>query len=205
MYFLLQLDHTNIVKFVGICYKPKNPQPILVTEEVTSTLLYHMDKVKTLQITEQYRFSCGVSEGLAHLHDLKIAHLNLFTKSILLTDNLTVKIGNFEYACYFLDDKVASSSSSVVPGGTSFSPWKFRDDPAIFDYLPALYYKRSYDSVDIYSFGCVVYNIFTYNQPEKGVAPEVTGTSIPAVENLVNDCVNGKLENMQAVYSAMKM
>ena len=198
-----QLNHPNIIKFIGVYHKPKNPQLILVTEEVTSNLLYHLDKVETLQDLEKFKFSCDVSDGLAYLHRERLAHLNLCTKSILLTENLVVKIANFEYASYFLDQPMASSSSSQSTG-TKFDPWGFRHDDCVFSFLPAKRYNRhSYESVDIYSFGCVVFNIFTLKQPTAEIKSRMEEISVPGIGNLVSDCINGKKESMQEVSSAI--
>ena len=207
IYFLSKLSHMNIVKFIGVHFKQNYPQqPILVTEEVTSNLMYHLDKVNTLEESEKFKFSRGVSEGMVYLHSLRIAHLNLSTKSIFLTDNLTVKITNFEYAMYFskADDNEASSSSSIPPGGKSHNPWKFRDDQSVFKFLPQKYFKRTYDSSDIYSFGCVVFNIFTLKQPPQQIASHTTEISVPGVQCLVNDCLWGKLDSMQEVNETLK-
>ena len=206
--FLSKLEHINIVKFVGIYFKPKNPQPILVTEEVTSNLLYHLDKVKTLENAKKCKFSCGVSDGLAYLHSRRIAHLNLYTKSILLTDSLIVKIANFEYASYFLNDSVEVSSSSSVPQpDESFNPWDFRDDPLVYSFLPEKYFKRTYDSLDIYSFGCVVFNIFTLRQPTVQIKSQVEEISIliPGVGALINDCIQGSYKTMEDVSSVLNV
>ena len=203
--FLSKLSHTNIVKFKGVHYKPNNPQPILVTEEVTSNLLYHLDKVKTLEESEKFKFSCGVSEGLTYLHKQCIAHLNLSTKSIFLTDSLVVKIADFEYAVYFQsEDTVTSSSSSALPTNKSFSPWEFRDDPSVFIFLPQDYEKYTHDSLDIYSFGCVAFNIFTHKQPTQQIKSQAAEITISGVQSLVSDCVLGKLRSMQEVNEALK-
>ena len=148
---LSQLEHTNIIKFIGVYYKPNDPQPILVTEEVTLNLLYHLDKVETLEDSDKFKFSCGVSEGLAYLHGQRLAHLNLCTKSILLTESLVIKIANFEYAHDFPDLKfeTVTSSSSSGPTGAKFNPWGYRHDDYVYRFLPAHYQEHSYDSVDI--------------------------------------------------------
>ena len=202
---LSKLDHKNIIKFVGVYCKPKNPQPILVSEEVTSNLLCHLDKVDTLENSEKFKFSCGVSDGLAYLHSQRLAHLNLCTKSILLTESLEIKIANFEYASYFLDESVASSSSSG-PTRVKFDPWElFRYDDSVSNFLPPQYHKRTYDSVDIYSFGCVVFNIFTLKQPTMEIKSRLEEISVAGVGNLVSKCLCGQIESMQEVNSALNM
>ena len=200
---LSQLEHTNIVKFIGICYKPKNPQPILVTEEITSNLLYHLDKVKALQDSEKFEYSCGVSDGLAYLHSQRLAHLNLCTKSIFLTESLVVKITNFEYASYFSDHTTTSSSSSE-PTVAKFDPWESRYDDCMVNFLPPDRYNMfTYDSLDIYSFGCVVFNIFTLEQPTAQIKSQLEEITVPKVGNLVSKCLLGELESMQEINAAM--
>ena len=201
---LSQLEHTNIIKFIGIYYKPKDPQPILVTEEVTSNLLYHLDKVEILEDSDKFKFSYAMSEGLAYLHSQRLAHLNLCTKSILLTESLVIKIANFEYANYFLDETIASSSSSG-PRGAKFNPWEFRHDDSVYNFLPANYHEYRYDSVDIYSFGCVVFNIFTLKQPTIEIKSRLEEISVPGVGNLVRKCLLSQIESMQEVSAAMNM
>ena len=209
--FLSKLNHINIVKLIGVHMKPNNPLPIsvLVTEEVTSNLLCHLDKVETLKESEKFVFSCGVSEGLAYLHKQNIAHLNLSTKSIFLTSSLIVKIANFEYAMYFTksnDNTVtSSSSSSASPGGKSFNPMEFRDDQSVFNFFPPNFFSsHPYDVVDIYSFGCVVFNIFTLKLPTPQIDSQATEIPVLGVQTLVNKCVSGKLERMQEVNEALK-
>ena len=196
------LEHPNIIKFIGIYNKPKNPQPILVTEEITSNLLYHLDKVETLQDTEKFKFSCAVSDGLAYLHSQRLAHLNLCTKSIFLTESLVVKITDFEYASYFSNQSTISSSSSG-PTSAKFDPWIFRHDNRMFGFLPAEYSRFTYDSLDIYSFGCVVFNIFTHKPPTAEIKSRIEEISVPGVGNLVSECLHGKKESMQVVSSAI--
>ena len=207
IYFLSKLSHTNIIKLIGVYFKQGYPQqPILVTEEVTSNLMYHLDKVKALEESEKFKFSCSVSEGMAYLHSQSIAHLNLSTKSIFLTDGLVVKITNFEYAMSFSksDGNVASSSSSVPPGGKSFSPWEFRDDWSIFTFLPHDYQQYTFDLLDIYSFGCVVFNMFTHKRPTQQIKSQAAEITISGVQSLVIDCVSEKPKTMEAINEAMK-
>ena len=186
------------MRFIGIYCRPNNPQPILVTEEVTLNLLCYLDKVE-MQESEKYRFSCGVGDGLAYLHRQKIAHLNLYTKSIFVTDNLTVKIANFEYASYFDQNATSSSSASLVADS-----FKFRDK-TVFNFLPQDYLDRRCDLVDIYSFGCVVFNIFTCKQPTPQIKSQTAEISIAEVGALVEDCLHGKKESMQEIFAALNV
>ena len=204
---LKQLSHRNIIGFVGVYYNQKDLQqfPILVTDEVTSNLLYHLDKVETLQDSEKFKFSCGVSDGLAYLHHQQLAHLNLYTKSIWLTEDHFIKIADLEYACYF-NEVSASPSSSVQTRGNPRDPWKFRGDDCVFKFLPEDCRDDkiwSYDAVDIYSFGCVVINIFTLKQPTIEKESQVKEISIQSIESIVMGCITKEVKSMQEVNETM--
>ena len=198
------MGNTNVIKFVGIYYK-NDLEPILVTEEFTSNLLYYLDNVETLLDSEKVKFSCGVSNGLTYLHSQQLAHLNLYTKSILLTKNFVIKIANFEYACYW--DK-ESASSSVPAAANPTNVWEFRDDSLVYTFLPENHQDDqiwSYDAVDIYSFGCVVINIFTLKEPAVELESQVKEISIPSIKSIVINCINKKVESMQKVDQALSV
>ena len=205
---LVKLSHKNVIKFVGIYCNQKDLQrfPILVTNEVTSNLLNHLNKVETLQDSEKIKFSCGVSDGLAYLHRQQLAHLNLYTRSIQLTEHLEVKIANFEYACYW--DKTSASSSSVPTRGNPRDPWGFRDDNCVFKFLPEDCRDDkcwSYDAVDIYSFGCIVINIFTLKQPTEEKESQAEEISIQNIKSIVINCITKKTKSMQDVNETLNM
>ena len=201
---LLKLEHINVIEFVGIYQGQKDIQqfPVLVTEEVAKNLLYHLEDAETLQDSEKLRLSCGVSNGLSYLHSQQLAHLNLFTKSIRLTEDHVIKISNFEYACYWDKPSASASSSSVTTKANPGDPWKFRENDYVINFLPKDYQDDkiwSYDAVDIYSFGCVVINIFTLKQPTVEKESQVKEISIQSVKSIVMDCINKKVESMQKV------
>ena len=164
------LNGENIVNSIGIYFRPNSSLPILITEKTEFSLLQHIEASQNqcLQTSESYELLSGICNGLKYLHDAKIVHLNLSTKSVLLTDKLIPKISNFEYAIFLNPPKdFTKFSEDELLLITS------RDDLFSFHFLPPDYIeflhgcnrcKRAHidESIDVYSFACVMLNMFTH-------------------------------------------
>lgn len=163
------LKGRNIIKFIGIYFTPNSSLPILVTEKIEFSLLQHIETSpdRSLQIAENYQLLCDINKGLSYLHSAKVVHLNLSTKSVLLTDKLIPKISNFEYAEYLHTPKDSASLSE-----DDLLLMRSRDDHFAFHFLPPQFLKllqeknhckgsQINESTDVYSFGCVMLNMFT--------------------------------------------
>ena len=75
----------------------------------------------------------------------------------------------------------------------------------VFYFLPEDYEARSYKLTDIYSFGCVVFNIFTLKQPMPNGKLQTAEISIQDVKSLVEQCLSGEIESMGEVTAALSM
>ena len=105
-----------------------------------------------------------LSVGLSYLHHKKILHRDIKTKNIFIKNNLTVKIGDFGIA------KILNSTSSYAHTfiGTPYyiSPELCKDQP----------YN---DKSDVWSLGCVLYELCTLNHPFEG------GTQVEIYEKIM--------------------
>ena len=105
-----------------------------------------------------------LSLGLNYLHQKKILHRDIKTKNIFIKNNLTVKIGDFGIA------KILNSTSSYAHTfiGTPYyiSPELCKDQP----------YN---DKSDVWSLGCVLYELCTLNHPFEG------GTQVEIYEKIM--------------------
>ena len=159
----------NVIKFLGIHFIPNSSLPILVTEKIEFSLLQHIEtsQDQCLQIAKSYGLLYDICKGLSYLHSAKVVHLNLSTKSILLTDKLVPKISNFEYATYLCASKNSASLSE-----DDLLLMRSRDDLFTFNFLPPRFFEllqeenhhkgaQINESIDVYSFGCVMLNMFT--------------------------------------------
>ena len=164
------LNGENIINSIGIYFRPNSLLPILITEKTEFSLLQHIEASQSqcLQTSESYELLSGICSGLKYLHDAKIVHLNLSTKSVLLTDKLIPKISNFEYAIFLHPPKdFTKFSEDELLLITS------RDDLFSFHFLPPDYIEilqvcnhcegaHVDESIDMYSFACVMLNMFTH-------------------------------------------
>lgn len=164
------LNGQNILKFIGIYFRPNSSLPILVTEKIEFSLLQYIETShnQCLQIiSENCKLLSNICSGLNYLLNAKIVHLNLSTKSVLLTDRLIPKISNFEYAMHIHPPKDFATLSE-----DDLLFIKSRDDRFVFQFLPTDYLdvlqkqnngkQRHVEFIDVYSFGCVILNMFTH-------------------------------------------
>lgn len=104
---------------------------------------------------EIWRITYQIVRGLKVLHDMNILHRDIKSANVFLTKDGTVKIGDLNIA------KVMESKLSHTQTGTPYyiSPEIWRDEP--------------YDcKCDIWSLGCVVYELATLNPPFRGDSME---------------------------------
>ena len=160
-----KLEHDNIVPFWGIYYKqfPSTAVvlPVLVMEKLEYSLrsyteTTHKGVLSDVKITE---ILCDVARGLVYLHEgcsEPLAHRDLSSNNILLTSTFHAKIADFGLA-RVLDRPGGWNSSAKLsmPGTPAFMP------PEVFE-IP----RRYTTAVDIFSFGCVIIHLVTWEWPE---------------------------------------
>ena len=156
--YLRNLQHSNILHFVEIQY---GSIPLLVTEEIRCSLFDYLETAIYLEEKEKIHIAYEVICGLSYLHEnSRIAHLNLTTKSIVITAaRKVVKISNFEYARSFdILETVLSPENDLLR--------ELRDEACVFDFLPKNYLHCCGGSADIFSFGCILLNLYSLQWPK---------------------------------------
>ncbi|XP_041920397.1 serine/threonine-protein kinase Nek3 isoform X2 [Alosa sapidissima] len=88
--------------------------------------------------------------GAKHIHDKRVLHRDLKSKNIFLTDNGTVKLGDFGSACLL---------SSAEGCAQTYVGTPYYVSPEIWDSKP--YNNKS----DVWSLGCVLYELCTLKHP----------------------------------------
>ncbi|KAK6296344.1 hypothetical protein J4Q44_G00324860 [Coregonus suidteri] len=88
--------------------------------------------------------------GTKHIHDKRVLHRDLKSKNIFLTENGTVKLGDFGSACVLNSAKAFAHAYVGTPYYVS---------PEIWDSKP--YNNKS----DVWSLGCVLYELCTLRHP----------------------------------------
>ena len=104
-----------------------------------------------MEITEEtiWKYICQILVGLKKLHDLKIIHRDIKSANLFLSNNFEIlKLGDLGIA------KLAKQGFGETQVGTPY-------------YLaPEIWKNNLYDyRCDIYSFGCVVYEMCSLRVP----------------------------------------
>nr|XP_015099373.2 tyrosine-protein kinase Srms [Vicugna pacos] len=106
-------------------------------------------------------FACQVAEGMSFLQERRIVHRDLAARNVLVGDDLACKVADFGLARLLKDDIYSPSSGSKIP-----VKWTA---PEAAHYC--LYSQKS----DVWSFGVLLYEVFTYGQcPYEGMSNQET-------------------------------
>ena len=159
-YHCKNLDHPNIVRFIGVYYFPDgDPQsflPVMVMELMDTSLT---DYVKTPNISMKLKVSVlrDISQGLKFLHcrSSPVIHRDLSPNNILLTRDSVAKISDLGVA-------------KVVKAGTKSTNSKLTKAPGTTDFMPpeALDDNPTYSTgLDIFSYGGLTLHVVNQEWP----------------------------------------
>ncbi len=151
-----KLRHPHIVQFLGVCYIPGAPLPVLLMEKLLTSLDNLLETNPNIPIYLKLHFLMGTSRGLVYLHSHTppIAHHDLSARNILVDNGLNAKITDFG----------VSRIVNIRPGQL---PTTMTDMPGTGVYMPPEAGEeegvtRYNTGIDIFSFGVV--SLFTLTQ-----------------------------------------
>ncbi|XP_078140400.1 serine/threonine-protein kinase Nek3 [Centroberyx gerrardi] len=115
-------------------------------------LLQRIRQQKTIlfSVDDILKWFAQMCTGTKHIHDKRVLHRDLKAKNIFLTDNGTIKLGDFGSACVLNSSKAYAHTYVGTPYYVS---------PEIWDNKP--YNNKS----DVWSLGCVLYELCTLRHP----------------------------------------
>ncbi|XP_074558843.1 serine/threonine-protein kinase CTR1-like isoform X2 [Curcuma longa] len=154
------LRHPNIVLFMGAVTEPPNLS--IVTEYLSRGSLYILlhknDAKETLDERRRLSMAFDVAEGMNYLHKRNppIVHRDLKSPNLLVDEKYTVKICDFGLSR--LKANTFLSSKSVAGTPEWMAPEVLRDEP-------------SNEKSDIYSFGVILWELMTLQQPWSNLTP----------------------------------
>ena len=158
--FLERLDHPNIVPLFDSGEFKGAPWYAMSFAE-GETLRERLRRERQLPIDEAIRVARAVGEALAHAHSMGVVHRDVKPGNILLHDGL-VLIADFGIAraiARSADQEMLSSTGVIVGTPTYASPEQANASPDLDG--------RS----DIYSLGCVLYEMLAGDPPFIGSTP----------------------------------
>ena len=93
---LSQLNHKNIVKFMGVSFPDDCPFPVLVMERLVGNLHDLLLTIPNILLALKTSILADVANGLLYLHQFnpQIVHRDLTAKNVLLTASLEAKIAD---------------------------------------------------------------------------------------------------------------
>jgi len=159
---MMSLDHVNVVKYLGSHINPKKQAMAIYMEYCNESLDSTLRRreglfFKKKQIVE---YATQIARGLNYLHESKILHRDLKSMNIFVTWGYdksikTLKIGDFD-------------TSKLVDAGFKTHAYSVIGTPGYM--APEILQHKPYGlSVDIWSYGIVLFEILSLQPPYKEV------------------------------------
>ena len=155
---LSKLRHENIVYCFGIS-DGKNPMMVLEFAEIGSLDTFLIDHREVITVEQKLNLMHQVSRGMAYIKRRRITHQHLKGANILLTTDITPKITGFEFSVQ-LDE------------GKDYCEFTSRKSSLRWTAPECVPFRRFYFKSDVWSFGVILWDVFTYGTKNIGNAAE---------------------------------
>ena len=169
MALFVSLEHPNIVQTLGLCTEGTIS---CLTEFIHGVPLYgflRSPAASTLSTESCIEICRGIANGLLYLHQNDIVHRSLKSKNVMMTDDNTPKLRDFAF--HPIKDQVAASGAISAPHYSA--PEALAQIGQAAGSAPPLGPEG-----DVYSFGCVVWEVFTHELPMGDMMPRQVVKSI---------------------------
>ncbi|XP_075516801.1 putative serine/threonine-protein kinase SIS8 [Primulina tabacum] len=184
-----RMRHPNVVLFMGAVTRPPNLS--IVTEFLPRGSLYRLIHRPNNQLDERrrLRMALDAARGLNYLHTCTplIVHRDLKSPNLLVDKNWVVKVCDFGLSR--MKHNTYLSSRSTAGTAEWMAPEILRNEP-------------SNEKCDVYSFGVILWELFTLRQPWGGMNPmqvvgavgfqhrrlEIPDNMDPVVADIIRKC-----------------
>uniref|UniRef100_A0A8C8BJ09 Tyrosine-protein kinase n=1 Tax=Otus sunia TaxID=257818 RepID=A0A8C8BJ09_9STRI len=159
---LKSLQHDNIVKYKGVCYSAGRRNLRLIMEYLPyGSLRDYLQKHKErLDHKKLLLYASQICKGMEYLGTKRYVHRDLATRNILVENENRVKIGDF-------------GLTKVLPQDKEYYKVKEPGESPIFWYAPESLTESKFSvASDVWSFGVVLYELFTYIDKSKSPPAE---------------------------------
>ncbi|KAM6147633.1 tyrosine-protein kinase Srms [Erethizon dorsatum] len=159
---LKSLRHERLIRLHAVC---SVGEPVYIVTELMrkGNLQAYLGSPEGqgLSLPLLLSFTCQVADGMSYLEEQHVIHRDLAARNVLVGDDLTCKVADFGLARLLKDDIYSPSSSSKIP-----VKWTAPE---------AANYRLFSQKSDVWSFGILLYEVFTYGQcPYEGMTNHET-------------------------------
>ncbi|XP_017266254.1 tyrosine-protein kinase JAK2a isoform X2 [Kryptolebias marmoratus] len=157
---LKSLHHENIVKYKGVCYSPGRKNLRLIMEYLPfGSLKEYLNKNKKhIDSKRLLHYASQICKGMDYLGTKRYIHRDLATRNILVESETRVKLGDF-------------GLTKMIPQDKDYYQVANPGESPIFWFAPESLNNKFSVASDVWSFGVVLYELFTYS--DKNCAPPV--------------------------------
>ncbi len=149
---LSKLRHSNIISYYGTVTLVDGYY--IVTELVEKGSLWHfLRNHPDPDFQQSFRWAKEIARGVEYLHQYKCIHRDLKSGNVLLTDDLTAKICDFDSARKHV---LMKNVSTVQTSETGTYQWRSPE---------AIRGEKVSSAWDVYSYGIVLWELMTHKIP----------------------------------------
>ena len=166
---LSQLRHPHIVQFIGVYFEPGSDVPVLVMEQLSTTLARHLDEHGIPREDTAFLILCDTALALRYLHghNPPIIHRDLTANNVLLTGSLRAKVSDLGVARILNLTPLQLRNLTQVPGSPHYMPPE------------ALVANPIYTTnIDAFSYGILMIHTFSGSWPQPTEAAVVPSSGV---------------------------
>ncbi|KAJ8753166.1 hypothetical protein K2173_017740 [Erythroxylum novogranatense] len=201
---LARLNHPNIVRFIGACWKPT--VWCIVTEYAKGgSIRQFLNKRQNgdVPLRLAIKQALDVARGMAYIHGLSLIHRDLKSDNLLIFGDKSIKIADFGFA------RIEVKTEGMTPETGTYR-WM----------APEMIQHRPYtQKVDVYSFGIVLWELVTGMLPfhnmtavqaafavvNKGARPIIPNDCLPVLGVIMSRCWDANPELRPPFAEVVKM